>query len=899
MFLKNMKNVEKESDVWSSSTIKGVGEVLSQIEAAFTQDTRTKNPKLKFTRFKLVHWLMTVDHPEISGARRERKVLAEIRKYNVTQSPTLTAVANFFRNGADEKTKDILSGWANGSKAVESIPLKALLLLGQIVVFLLFWARTQGRSKFLSQKYWWFMHQPHLAPELSGKFSHFALRLTKEELGNEAPEYATRLLVNAFLEDLRAAYKIRPLECGKPRRRTYPVVLLDNITSTNGGFRLLELINVVRNQTGQFDPLLMITAGTEIPPHGTPDAKNRTKYPPSNSLHAYEVWQGQLLRDRRARRDTAWYLPLTLPESGDRTRWPSIRKMDELSARRRTLRPGRWMSRVTHTGLIVLLVGGVTAVPACHHRRYLQEHCQTREPDLVRLRSSVASRWTCVGVTTSGHNLFDPSDPDTTSVENTVEKQNQRAVQLHRDFPDRPYITLIPLWALTSADHTSASLTADRESLEGLAVAQQQQEGKSADSDPIVRILLANAGPDMSDGVRAAQKIADEERRDKSVAAVVGLDMSSSNTERTIKELTHSGIPMIASTLSADDLTSLSKLYFQVSPRNIREAALVANFVKSLLPSAGETNNRANASTSSAADTAKDRTGSAASGKTKGENKGGPAGPAGYKVKIFYSNDRADTYSKNLADDAEAQFRDLKFGKTSKIAYTPSGGKGLDFSAREAGMSTCGDTKEYVFFAGRGDPDFRSFMDGARQCNSKVVVVGGDDVSRFVAADGKDLGYPAYYYVSFASISTGSGGKSPGRQSASTAADRYANTLQGLFPFEHPNPGSSDGHAALSYDAAQVAITAASYLASGATLPVSAGTEWREITAIGQPGKDSEDRSYLGISGRINYSDGNLQYPEDKEVEIRRVADDGGVNTQVAICGDPQSSASWCAKLPH
>lgn len=874
--LKDENKVEPEANDWSTSTVEAVRKILSDIEEAFTRDAKTKNPKLKFTRFRLVNWLMTREPPNISGPNREREILAAIRRYNVAQSSILSFVAGIFQNDAEEKAQGILDTWAASGKMVKPIPLKGLILLGQVISFLLFWVRTLGSSKILSQKYWWFMHQPHLAPEMSGKFSRFALRLTREEWHNEAPEYVARLLVNAFLEDLRAAYKIRPLEFLKPRRSTYPVVLLNNITSTNGGFRLLELINVVRNQTGQFDPLLVITAGRETPPYGTTkpendgttQPENRRKYLPLNALNAYEVWQGQLLRDRRARRDTAWYLPLTLPGIEDQGQWPSIGEMDEFTARRRHIRPGRWMSRVNHTSLIVLLVAGAIVFPVQNYLHTIQEHCGTHDPDLVRVRSSVASRWTCIGVTTDGRNLFDPPDREIKTVEATVKSQNQRAIELHRDFPNRPYITLIALWALTSADHTSASLTADRESLEGLAVAQKVQQGKTSSSDPIVRILVANAGPDMSDGVLAAKKIADEEHRDNSVAAVVGLDMSSSNTEETIRELTRSGIPMIASTLSADDLTSLSKLYFQVSPRNSREAAVAANFVKSLLPNTFD--EKANSEASSTA--------------SKTVN------TAEYRVKIFYSNDPADTYSKNLAADAKKQFTHLRF-KTQALRYTPSDTTGLDPSARAAGMSTCGQSKEYVFFAGRGDPDFRSFMDGARQCGSKAVVIGGDDVSRFVAGTTSktDLGYPTYYYVSFASISTDTNKK----RRPPNPSDFYQ-TLKELFPFEESSQSSSDGHAALAYDAAQVAITAASYLASGPTLPVSPGAEWREITAIGQPGSHSRNNSYLGISGRINYRDGNQQYPEKKEVQIRRVDGVKGGNTQVAICGDPQDSEHWC-----
>jgi hypothetical protein len=73
-----------------------------------------------------------------------------------------------------------------------------------------------------------------------------------------ALEYVARLLVNAFLEDLRRAYLLRPWHLLRRRRMTYPMLLLDNIAVDNGGYLLLRLVNDVRNQVGVFDPLLVV-----------------------------------------------------------------------------------------------------------------------------------------------------------------------------------------------------------------------------------------------------------------------------------------------------------------------------------------------------------------------------------------------------------------------------------------------------------------------------------------------------------------------------------------------------------------------------------------------------------------------------------------------------------------
>jgi hypothetical protein len=85
-----------------------------------------------------------------------------------------------------------------------------------------------------------------------------------------------RLLVDAFMEDLRRGYRRSTLFGVGRRRTTYPVLLIDKIESTAAGLRLLTLISDSRtdclrkNTTGPrrqprerayFHPLLIIARG--------------------------------------------------------------------------------------------------------------------------------------------------------------------------------------------------------------------------------------------------------------------------------------------------------------------------------------------------------------------------------------------------------------------------------------------------------------------------------------------------------------------------------------------------------------------------------------------------------------------------------------------------------------
>jgi hypothetical protein len=271
-------------------------------------------------------------------------------------------------------------------------------------------------------------------------------------------------------------------------------------------------------------------------------------------------------------------------------------------------------------------------------------------------------------------------------------------------------------------------------------------------------------------------------------------------------------------------------------------------------------------------------------------------------VRIYYSDDDSDIYSTNLRDDAVTSFQNKNFGVEAR-AFTPNGGPGtasaherygeqLVGHAAAAGRDTCS-FDGYVFFTGRGVPDFSEFLGGAARCGSDAVLIGSDDVTRHVAdevARRHNRALP-YYYVSFATA--------PVTQPEGMARDFYT-TLNEMFPFERTERGRSlDGHAALAFDAAQVVITATSYLSeSTATIPVTSGSVWREITAIhtSLPGTKQVNKHIDGVTGIIDYGgDISRNVPENKPVAVLRV-DGGEVDNGLAFCGQAtgRSSAVWC-----
>jgi ABC-type branched-subunit amino acid transport system substrate-binding protein len=482
---------------------------------------------------------------------------------------------------------------------------------------------------------------------------------------------------------------------------------------------------------------------------------------------------------------------------------------------------------------------------------------------------SPSLEWTgteCVGVTDGSYDIFQPSDQSIRQTEEVIHSQNQQAEQLHAAYPKRPYITLVDVQAFTSLTANADGLTPERESLEGFAVAQQRQLGSHGSTDPIVRVLIANAGQDMDQGVAVAQQLGNLTRSDHTVVGVVGLDVSSQPTVRTITALSNAGLPMVAASLSEDSLATDHPMYFQVAPRSTREAAVAAAWANQQLAAA-------------------------------------PAIPR--SVRVYYSADAADTYSTNLRDDAVASFSAQGFQVEAR-AFTPSlylgsgesrnRGDKLVGTARAAGNDTCS-YNGFVFFAGRGLLDYADFLNGAGQCGSTAIFLGDDDVSRYVAdaSERRAAQTPPFYYLSFA--------LAPVTEPQGPELNFYTG-LHTLFPFErNERQGRSlDGHNALSYDAAEVLITAVTYLREGSeTIPVTPGTVWREITDIHTSRNQQVNKRIDGATGVIDFGGGIPRHvPRNKPVAILRVNNGEVDPNMVEICGAAagHTSQTWCPPDP-
>lgn len=808
----------------SDDEVERVRQILTAAAQELGSSRNASGGRIRFRRFGLLAWLMSQELTDPDSARRSAKLRTLLRERDV---------AKRFDEAVENVGKNVpQTGWLG-------VATRALRLLPP----LLFVLRVSGRVPLIGGVYRWFLRQPYLTPEVPGGFPGFAERLVGGDGGwrRENKTQVARLLTNAFLEDLRRSWR-SPWRLRGPRRMTYAALLLDGVTEDNGGSALLRLVNHVRNETSLFDPLLVVSFGEHEPPEDGSGDNFTAEY----AGEAYTHWLGALPDARRARTARAWYLRIEAPAPAADSTNAKIRQRVAGLHRYKIASPPWWGRRIVPVGLVLVVLAGVVT----GYVSWSRAHCG----DGVWPPSSGSTlEWTgtqCIGVT-DGHHVFDPALADVTE---KILEQNEQADGVHGKDPARAYITVADLQALTPPPGGTDGLAAERESLEGVAVAQAQALRDPA--VPLLRVLIANGGTNMERGTTVAGQLRDLPTGDAPLVGVIGLDHSTQAVDDTVLALAIDGLPTIGASLSEDQLADSNPLYYQVSPQNRREAAVAAAFATTLR----------------------------AQGKVDDE------------VEVFYPDDPGDTYAQNLVKDAQDSFGLAGF-RTKATRFAPSATPpdaikpGILYPVQN-GKNTCG-FAGLVYYAGDGVPDFNAFLDGVRKCPTRPALLADDDVTRYVAdtaARQQNQSIP-FWYTTFATAPTSA--------AQGAAGDFYDGPvgLNALFPHdkgEHEDP-SLDGHAALSYDATQVLIAAVLHLRLGnASIPITPGHVWREISGIRSKSPqtashpDPNNDALQGVTGLIDFTatGASLHYPANKQITILPVSQ-GEVREPAFFCGAP------------
>jgi hypothetical protein len=301
---------------------------------------------------------------------------------------------------------------------------------------------------------------------------------------------------------------------------------------------------------------------------------------------------------------------------------------------------------------------------------------------------------------------------------------NQRADQAHEN--GQTEFSLVYFAGITAGPDENYD-SGQAEELEGLMVA---QELALQESGPVFKVIIANGGSKMQDAVPVARMIIALAARDPGLLGVVGLDRSIQQVKQAIGLFNASGIPVVATTLSADGIGGTyphyDRYYFQLSSSNSVEANLILHYVQEVVPQYFK----------------------------QSRQKYNSAGQIqAKKILIFLpSADQGDLFTSTLVGDLK---REAPLFKGLPTLPTPQ-------VTQQLGSQLCG-AATVVIYAGRHDrpptgssqlDDFSKFLriiEDDCHTGQKPFIIADDGVSRFIAdpaaRDQPGLGEPAISYV--------------------------------------------------------------------------------------------------------------------------------------------------------
>lgn len=676
----------------------------------------------------------------------------------------------------------------------------------------------------------WFRHR-NTGLVRSDSFTGLARRFATWTAQSISEDAIRELVVDAFLQDLRRAYRRNsPFGTGR-RRTTYPVLILRRHPGAISVTGFVELVQRCRNlrierrsgrTASRWDPLLIITdrpdgvAGPAI-------ADDLCPHSAANSEFAYRAWLNRLDNMAPARRDRV--LPLRVPERPN----PWVEPDGLRDALLHTCIP-RSVPVVTPLVTTVALVAGLIIAFVSTDNR-----CWTPPwAPLMHRHDNASGISECVGLASPGFRFFsdlrsmygnrmDPVLADQLrSVEQSIARANDRIAE------NANHRSIVYLGVLSPAD--PRALESQLEHLRGLAVAQAESEPSKAP----LRVLLANTGNGLSYADEAVEAIGLERESDPSIVGVAGLGISVDATRKALRSLARYRLPTVGTQLTATDLaTGATQYYHQVGFINDREASVAAFFAKTRL----------------GVDSAI----------------------------VYYSNDPADLYSTDLAQRSATALQML--GITVKLApYQQSPGVGAGDPVDELGRHSCElakDSKGLAFYAGRAER-LLEFLRGMKaSCEGRYPkLLIDDDVNRFAV----DIGFAEFpglsvNYLAFASSLAWSGGNC-------TGASENVGFYRGYLKEYHDCRAAGQSSAAVAYDAALVFRVAIERATQDTDVPPSGDLILGKINEmVGENGVN-------GASGRFELAPGyaNGRVPVNKAILVLR-SDGGQPATRQLLCG--------------
>ena len=198
----------------------------------------------------------------------------------------------------------------------------------------------------------------------------------------------------------------------------------------------------------------------------------------------------------------------------------------------------------------------------------------------------------CVGYSDSGFvftNHAPGEDPQQTLQDERLQFDQQQVFQLNQR-ADQAFkngeaeFSLVYFAGITAGPDQNYD-SGQAEELEGLMVA---QEYALRGPGPVFKVIIANGGSKMQDAVPVARMIIALAARDSGLLGLVGLDRSIQQVKQAIGLFNASGIPVVATTLTADGIGGTyphnDPYYFQLPPSNSNEADLILRYIQEIVP---------------------------------------------------------------------------------------------------------------------------------------------------------------------------------------------------------------------------------------------------------------------------------------------------------------------------
>ncbi|MEV8440800.1 hypothetical protein AB0425_25775 [Actinosynnema sp. NPDC051121] len=525
--------------------------LLASAADRFATGSFGRGLRMRFPRFWLLDFIMK---QELTIGTPERK--AEIVRL-------VRANSRFFAG-----IPQLSGGEVTVTPTWSSLPLAITASVMPSVLFrwLVAW-RLPGTGSVLR----WMMRRKYASQQVADVWS-LAAALTRGGHLHESEE-ARRLLVHAFLRDLRDQFRRVPLRVQPWRGTAYPVLTVAGVSASNAGGMLLSLMARVRED--QDDPLTVVTIE---PSHGnqpsnddelgTADSYSRTRIRLAEMQAALQRW--------RLDPNGTGYV-VAVPALDHTT----AAMVTALVPRRETPRPP-WFAHPAAVSLVpVLLAGGLAAVGL---RSFVMD-CAPLHVGPGRIDVSRDSG-ECVGYSDHRGQLFG-SDPDLRAAQEVIFTENEQVENELATRLNHPVMSLVYFGTLTKPDGDGGDQTfaAEREELQGVALAQRRANTAArtnADS-PYLKVLVANGGQNMRAAPLVADKLTALRTSDSTVLGVVGLVESRSTTKTAIEALEGTDLPIVAPTLSADRIGELSSHYLQIAAPNRDQADMVVRYVTQVL----------------------------------------------------------------------------------------------------------------------------------------------------------------------------------------------------------------------------------------------------------------------------------------------------------------------------